>query len=490
MPRLSPTQRESLNQVLLAGPKVRRLTELFAAAGHELYLVGGSVRDAILGGLGNDLDYTTSARPDEIEALVRQVTAAVWDVGRAYGTIACLIREDDGAEWLVEVTTFRADTYADHTRKPEVAFGDHLGGDLVRRDFTVNAMALRATDGELLDPFDGLGDLLAGVIRTPAAAELSFSDDPLRILRAARFTSQLGFVPAPEVVVAMREMAPRLEIVSPERIRDELVKLLLTDNPRPGLNLLVETGVADVVLPELPALRMERDEHNRHKDVYEHTLTVLEQAIRLERARGHAPDLINRLAALFHDIGKPRTRRFEADGKVSFHHHDVVGAKLTRKRMQALHFSSEETRKVGPAGRAAPAVPRLRRRAVDGLGGAPLRPRRRGRAGAAAHPDPLRLHHPERGARRTGCARPTSSWSGGSTNSPPRRSSTRCVRISTGRRSWPCWGSAPARWWGRRTGSCWNAGSTPARWARRRPRPNCGSGGPTGAPRVSPADRG
>ncbi|MFZ0529337.1 MAG: CCA tRNA nucleotidyltransferase [Propionicimonas sp.] len=335
-----------MNQVLLAGPKVRRLTELFAAAGHELYLVGGSVRDAILGGLGNDLDYTTSARPDEIEALVRQVTTAVWDVGRAFGTIACLIREDDGAEWLVEVTTFRADTYADHTRKPEVAFGDHLGGDLVRRDFTVNAMALRATDGELLDPFDGLGDLLAGVIRTPAAAELSFSDDPLRILRAARFTSQLGFVPAPEVVVAMREMAPRLEIVSPERIRDELVKLLLTDNPRPGLNLLVETGVADVVLPELPALRMERDEHNRHKDVYEHTLTVLEQAIRLERARGHAPDLINRLAALFHDIGKPRTRRFEADGKVSFHHHDVVGAKLTRKRMQALHFSSEETRKV------------------------------------------------------------------------------------------------------------------------------------------------
>ncbi|WP_415153717.1 CCA tRNA nucleotidyltransferase [Propionicimonas sp.] len=346
MPDLTPAQRAALADVRVAGPRVRLLTGLFAAAGHELYLVGGSVRDALLGRLGNDLDYTTSARPDEIEALVRRVTGAVWDVGRAFGTIACRVREDDGTDWLVEITTFRADTYADHTRKPEVVFGDHLGGDLVRRDFTVNAMALDAVSGELLDPFGGMADLDAGLIRTPAAPELSFSDDPLRMMRAARFTSQLGFRAVPEVVDAMRADAERILIVSAERVRDELVKLLLTDDPRPGLNLLVDTGLADFVLPELPALRMERDEHNRHKDVYEHTLTVVEQAIALERARGHAPDIISRLAALLHDIGKPRTRRFEAGGKVSFHHHDVVGAKLARKRMQALHFSAEETRAV------------------------------------------------------------------------------------------------------------------------------------------------
>jgi poly(A) polymerase len=339
-------QRAALSNVLAAGPGVRRLARLFEEAGHELYLVGGSVRDALMGRLGHDLDYTTSARPDEIEALVRKVTRAVWDVGRAFGTIACRITEDDGTQWQVEITTFRADSYSDHTRKPEVVFGDHLGGDLVRRDFTVNAMAIRTTDGELLDPFGGLHDLAAEVIRTPAAAELSFSDDPLRMLRAARFTSQLGFRPDPDVVAAMTAMASRITIVSAERIRDELVKLLLTDNPRPGLNLLVDTGLADIVLPELPALRMERDEHNRHKDVYEHTLTVLEQAIMLERERGHAPDIINRLAAIFHDVGKPRTRRFEPGGKVSFHHHDVVGAKLATRRMQALHFSSDETRAV------------------------------------------------------------------------------------------------------------------------------------------------
>ncbi len=346
MPNLTEQQRAALASVLAAGPKVRRLTELFAAAGHELYLVGGSVRDALMGRLGNDLDYTTSAHPEQIEALVRQVTGAVWDVGRAFGTIASRITEDDGTDWLVEITTFRADSYADHTRKPEVVFGDHLGGDLVRRDFTVNAMAINTADGELLDPFGGLGDLAAGLIATPAAAELSFSDDPLRMLRAARFTSQLGFRPDTDVVAAMTAMASRITIVSAERIRDELVKLLLTEDPRPGLNLLVETGLADIVLPELPALRMERDEHNRHKDVYSHSLTVLEQAIELERARGHAPDIVLRLAALLHDIGKPKTRRFEPGGKVSFHHHDVVGAKLARKRMQELHFSTEEIKAV------------------------------------------------------------------------------------------------------------------------------------------------
>ena len=346
MPSLTDAQRAALTSVRDAGPRVRRLARQFERAGHEFYLVGGSVRDALMGRLGNDLDYTTSARPDEIEALVRKVTNAVWDVGRQFGTIACRIREDDGAEWVVEITTFRADSYADHTRKPEVVFGDHLGGDLVRRDFTVNAMALRVGDGELLDPFGGLADLVTGVIRTPAAAELSFSDDPLRMMRAARFVSQLGFHPDPDVVAAMTQMASRITIVSAERIRDELVKLLLTDNPRPGLNLLVDTGLAEIVLPELPALKMERDEHNRHKDVYEHTLTVLDQAIELEQARGHEPDLVNRLAAIFHDIGKPKTRRFEPGGKVSFHHHDVVGAKLTAKRMQALRFSTQEIKAV------------------------------------------------------------------------------------------------------------------------------------------------
>ncbi|MEA5118958.1 MAG: CCA tRNA nucleotidyltransferase [Propionicimonas sp.] len=323
-------------------PAVRELADEFASAGHEFDLVGGPVRDALLGRRSSDLDFTTSARPDAIEAILRQLTPAIWDVGRAFGTIAAQLREPDGTIWQVEVTTFRADTYVDHSRKPEVVFGEHLGGDLVRRDFTVNAMALDMATGELLDPFGGLIDLEDQLIRTPAAPELSFSDDPLRIMRAARFTSQLGFVPVPEVVAAMRQMAPRLEIVSAERIRDELSKLLLTDNPRPGLNLLVETGVAALVLPELPALKMERDEHNHHKDVYEHSLTVLDQAIALEKARGHAPDIVNRLAALLHDIGKPKTRRFEAGGKVSFYNHDVVGAKLARKRLAALKFSNDQ----------------------------------------------------------------------------------------------------------------------------------------------------
>ncbi len=323
-----------------------RLAEVFAAAGQEFYLVGGSVRDALRGRLGQDLDFTTSARPDDIERLVRTLTRAVWDVGREFGTIACQLTEPDGSHRLVEITTFRADTYQQESRKPEVVFGDHLGGDLIRRDFTVNAMALDMATGELLDPFGGLADLTDRVIRTPAAPELSFSDDPLRMMRAARFTSQLGFGCVPEVVAAMTSMASRLAIVSAERIRDELVKLLLTDDPRPGLDLLVQTGIAEIVLPELPALQMERDEHNRHKDVYQHSLTVLDQAIELERARGHEPDIVNRLAALLHDIGKPATRRFEPGGKVSFHHHDVVGAKLARKRMQALHFSNEQIRAV------------------------------------------------------------------------------------------------------------------------------------------------
>ena len=349
MLELTPNQRRRLGVVREATPKVRRLAASFADAGHEFYLVGGSVRDALMGRLGNDLDFTTSARPDQIEALMRRVTPAIWDVGRAYGTIAGQIVEGDGATWQVEVTTFRADSYATDSRKPEVVFGDHLGEDLIRRDFTVNAMALSMggePDVELLDPFGGLADLESRVLRTPAAPELSFSDDPLRMMRAARFVSQLGFRPDPDAVRAMTQMASRLEIVSAERIRDELCKLLLGEHPREGLNLLVETGIADIVLPELPALRMERDEHNRHKDVYEHSLTVLEQAIELEKARGHEPDIVVRLAALLHDIGKPATRRFEPGGKVSFHHHDVVGAKMATKRMQALRFPTDQTKAV------------------------------------------------------------------------------------------------------------------------------------------------
>jgi len=347
---LSPNQRKRLAAVRHVTPHVAALAASFADAGHEFYLVGGSVRDALMGRLGSDLDFTTSARPEQIEALMRKVTSVVWDVGRAYGTVAGQISEDDGSSWLVEVTTFRADSYETDSRKPAVVFGDHLGGDLLRRDFTVNAMALSMAgddaDAGLLDPFGGLADLELRLLRTPAAPELSFSDDPLRMMRAARFVSQLGFQPDPDAVRAMTQMASRLEIVSAERIRDELSKLLLGPHPREGLDLLVGTGIADIVLPELPALRMERDEHNHHKDVYEHSLTVLEQAIGLERARGHEPDIVLRLASLLHDIGKPATRRFEPGGKVSFHHHDVVGAKMAANRMRALKFSTEQTKAV------------------------------------------------------------------------------------------------------------------------------------------------
>ncbi|WOP19610.1 CCA tRNA nucleotidyltransferase [Raineyella sp. LH-20] len=342
MPSLTQAQDNAVTELMRIAPVIDRLGEVFASAGHELYLVGGSVRDALMGRLGHDLDFTTSARPDEIERLVKKVSRQVWDIGKAFGTIGANV---DGG-WVVEITTYRADTYRPDSRKPEVAFGDTLKGDLVRRDFTVNAMAVDVRTRTFVDPFGGLADLAAEVIRTPGTPEQSFSDDPLRMMRAARFTSQLGFVPAPEVVTAMREMAERLDIISAERVRDELSKLLLTPRPRNGLNVFVATGLAARVLPELPALQLEVDEHHRHKDVYEHSLTVLDQAIALEQARGHRPDLVLRLAALLHDIGKPATRRYEDAGKVSFHHHDVVGAKMARKRLKALHFSSDEIKQV------------------------------------------------------------------------------------------------------------------------------------------------
>jgi poly(A) polymerase len=321
---------------LADSPPVARLSAAFAGAGHQLALVGGPVRDAFLGREVTDLDFATSATPDEILAIITPISEARWDVGREFGTIAARVLGEQ-----VEITTFRADSYDGDTRKPVVAFGDTLEGDLVRRDFTVNAMALRLPERVLVDPWGGLDDLLAQVITTPGPPEVSFGDDPLRMLRAARFISQLGFTVAEPTVRAMSDLAPRLEIVSVERISDELRKLLLTDDPAPGIRLLVETGIAQIVLPEIPALRLEIDEHAHHKDVYEHSLTVLEQSIDLEKARGHQPDLVLRLAALLHDIGKPATRKIEAGGVVTFHHHDVVGSKLAAKRLRALRFDND-----------------------------------------------------------------------------------------------------------------------------------------------------
>lgn len=331
-------------------PALALLTDLgnaFAAEGHALALVGGPVRDAFLGRESLDLDLTTSARPDVTERILAGWADATWDMGREFGTIGA--RRDST---IVEVTTYRADAYDGVTRKPIVAFGDSLEEDLVRRDFTVNAMALRLPDLDFVDPYGGLEDLAAKRLRTPGTAEVSFGDDPLRMMRAARFTAQLGFEPAEDVRAAMIDMASTLEIVSAERIRDEFSKLMLAPDPVPGLRVLVETGLADVMLPELSGMRATVDEHRRHKDVYEHSLTVLQQAIDLEgRPGGPAetvpgPDLILRLSALLHDIGKPATRRFEVDGGVTFHHHEVVGAKMSAKRLRALRYDKDTVKSV------------------------------------------------------------------------------------------------------------------------------------------------
>ncbi|MGI9084697.1 MAG: CCA tRNA nucleotidyltransferase [Aeromicrobium sp.] len=336
LPVLTPDQRERLDRLIGSEPALVELGGRFAAAGHELAVVGGPVRDALMGRAGQDWDLTTDARPEQIETLVTGWADAVWDVGREFGTIA--MRRGDVH---IEITTYRSDQYDPTSRKPQVRFGDSLDVDLSRRDFAINAMAVWLPSGEFVDHFDGLNDLEAGVVSTPVAAGISFGDDPLRMMRAARFVAQLGFSAHPEVVTAMAAMADRLDIVSAERIRDELVKLVCADHPVAGLRILVATGLADRMLPELPALVLERDEHHRHKDVYEHSLTVLEQAIALEGRLGRAPDLVVRLAALLHDIGKPKTRRFQSGGMVTFHHHDVVGAKLARKRLRALRFSND-----------------------------------------------------------------------------------------------------------------------------------------------------
>lgn len=330
---LSQVQRRAVTELLRVSPVADDLARRFQEAGFSLALVGGSVRDALLGRLGNDLDFTTDARPEDVLKIVRPWADAVWEVGIAFGTVGC---QKEG--YQIEVTTYRSEAYDRSSRKPEVSYGDSIEEDLVRRDFTVNAMAVALPQKEFVDPHGGLEDLSERVLRTPGTPEESFSDDPLRMMRAARFAAQLDFEVAPEVVAAMKAMAERIDIVSAERVRDELNKLIVSAYPRKGLALLVDTGLAARVLPELPALRLERDEHHRHKDVYDHSLIVLEQAMALET---DGPDLTLRLAALLHDIGKPRTRRFESDGRVSFHHHEVVGAKMVKKRMTALKYSNE-----------------------------------------------------------------------------------------------------------------------------------------------------
>jgi len=317
------------------------LGELFQAAGHELALVGGPVRDAFLGRKAPDLDFTTSALPDETIAILKGKVDAHWDIGREFGTIGARIGDD-----TIEITTYRADKYDRDSRKPEVAFGKDLTADLFRRDFTVNAMALRLPEKVFVDPYNGLQDLVAGVLRTPGKPEDSFDDDPLRMLRGARFASQLGFEIQDETFAAMKAMAGRLDIVSAERVQVELTKLMVGKHPRKGLTALVDSGLADIVLPELPALRLEVDEHHHHKDVYEHTLTVVDQAIDYEKDYELEGDFVLRFAALLHDCGKPATRRLEPAGGVSFYHHDVVGAKIAKKRMQALRFDNDTIKAV------------------------------------------------------------------------------------------------------------------------------------------------
>ncbi|CCH35733.1 CCA tRNA nucleotidyltransferase [Actinosynnema sp. NPDC047251] len=323
-------------ELLSAFPVADELAGRFAAAGHRLYLVGGSVRDALLGRLAGafDLDFTTDARPAAVQKLLSGWAEAIWDTGIAFGTVGATKHGQ-----TVEITTFRADAYDGVTRNPEVTFGDTVEGDLVRRDFTVNAMAFDLVARELVDPTGGRAALAAGVLDTPATPQESFGDDPLRMLRATRFVSQLGFTPAPRVVEAMTSMAGELARITPERVQAELSKLLTGARPRAGIELMVATGLADVVLPELPAMKLEIDEHHQHKDVFHHSLVVLDQAIDLEETP--EPDLVLRLAALLHDIGKPDTRRFEEGGGVSFHHHEVVGAKMVRKRLRALRYSKE-----------------------------------------------------------------------------------------------------------------------------------------------------
>jgi poly(A) polymerase len=336
--RLTAAKRNAVAELMRVSPIADELAARFSRAGHRLYLVGGSVRDALLGKLSTDLDFTTDARPEQIQRIVSGWAEAVWDTGIEFGTVGVAKHGT-----TCEITTFRADRYDRVGRHPEVEFGDSIESDLVRRDFTVNAMAVDLATKSFVDPHNGLEALARRTLDTPATPEESFADDPLRMLRAARFVSQLGFEPEPRVVRAMTDMADEIKRITAERVQAELSKLILGSAPRKGIELMVDTGLADHVLPEVPGMRLAIDEHHQHKDVYQHSLKVLEQAIDLETAHEPRlePDLVLRLAALLHDIGKPATRRFEPGGGVSFHHHEVVGAKMARKRLRALRYPKD-----------------------------------------------------------------------------------------------------------------------------------------------------
>jgi poly(A) polymerase len=322
--------------MLRVSPIADELGRRFQSAGFEIHLVGGSVRDALLGRLGDDLDFTTSAMPEQTLRLVTGWADAVWTTGAEFGTIGA-----SHSGLRLEITTFRAESYDRISRNPIVKYGDNLTEDLVRRDFTINAMAVSLPDHSFSDPHGGLGDLAARVLRTPGRPEDSFADDPLRMLRAARFAAQLNFAVDQVVLTSIRDMAPELRRITAERIRDEFIKLLRAADPITGLRLLVETGLADVFLPELANLQLEIDEHARHKDVYEHTLSVVSNALALEPPG--EPDFVLRMAALMHDVGKPATKSVDEDGRVSFHHHELVGARLTRQRMKAMKFPKDVT---------------------------------------------------------------------------------------------------------------------------------------------------
>ena len=326
----------AISTLVERAPESTKLASAFNAAGFKLALVGGPVRDAILGRLGNDLDFTTDAKPAQTKKILESWADSVWEIGAEFGTIAARKGEIE-----VEITTYRSESYDPDSRKPDVQFGENIEADLKRRDFTINAMALELTTEPptFIDLFNGITDLQNKVIKTPGKPEDSFSDDPLRMMRAARFMSQLNFAVDPAVITAITNMADRLKIISAERIRDEFTKTLMSPNPRLGITLLVETGLADKFLPEIPKLKLEIDEHHHHKDVYEHTLTVLEQAIALEERLG-GPNLTLRLAALMHDIGKPKTKALIAGGGVSFHHHEVVGSRMTKERLRELRFEN------------------------------------------------------------------------------------------------------------------------------------------------------
>jgi poly(A) polymerase len=327
----------AIRSLIERAPLASSLAEAFKKEGFRLALVGGPVRDAILGRLGNDLDFTTDALPHQTKKILKSWADNTWDTGILFGTVA-----GKRGDTTVEVTTYRTEKYEEDSRNPDVEFGDTIEGDLSRRDFTVNSMALELTGSkpEFIDPFNGLGDLTERILRTPSSARQSFTDDPLRMMRAARFASQLNFAIAEDVLTAMSTMASRISIISAERVREEFTKLLMSANPRLGITILVDTGIAELVIPEIPKLRLEIDEHHHHKDVYEHSITVLEQAIAQEERLG-GPNLVIRLAALLHDIGKPKTRNLLEGGGVSFHHHEVVGARLSKNRMKALRFDND-----------------------------------------------------------------------------------------------------------------------------------------------------